>query len=206
MDRDPVTVLRAGGLVTMVDEQAAVGGVELWMAAELAEAAVFARLVRYTSGFVSVAMPAVRCAALGFPAMTGIESSYTETRPVQAVTCDAAEGISTGISAADRALTARLLADPDSTPNDFRRPGHLVPLRIRADVTKPTAPARNALTMCTVAGLRQAMVRCEVVLDSGALARPADGFALAQQLGSPVVLLRELAAVTPIATAIAQSA
>ena len=196
--RDPVSALRAGGLVTVVDEDALEGGVELWMAAELAEAPTFARLVRHTSGFVTVALPALRCASLGLPAMIGVDASFTETKPVQAITCDAAEGVTTGISAADRSLTARLLADPDATPDDFKRPGHLVPLRIREGLTDPAAPASAALQLCAISGLRQAMIRCEAVLDSGALARPEDGFELADLLGAPVVLLSELTAVTAI--------
>jgi 3,4-dihydroxy-2-butanone 4-phosphate synthase len=197
--RDPVTTLRSGGLVTLIDEDATEGGVELWMAAELAEAPVFARLVRHTSGFVTVALPAVRCASLGLPAMMGVEASFTETRPVQAVTCDAAEGITTGISAADRSLTARLLADPDSTPDDFKRPGHVVPLRIREGLTDPNTSASAALSMCSVAGLRPGMVRCEAVLDSGVLAGPADGFELAALLHAPVIVLSELTSVSLIA-------
>lgn len=197
--RDPLSALRAGELVTIVDEDAADGGVELWLAAELAEAPMFARLVRHTSGFVTVAVPAARCASLGLPAMVGFDASSTKSRPVQAVSCDAAEGITTGISAADRSLTARLLADARSTPEDFRRPGHIVPLRIRDGLTDPAAPASAALQLCAIAGLRPAMVRCEVVLDGGALARPEDGFALAELIGAPVVLLSELTAVTTMA-------
>jgi 3,4-dihydroxy-2-butanone 4-phosphate synthase len=202
--RDPVSALRAADLVVLVDEDATDGGVELWMAAELADAANFGRLVRHTSGFVTVAMPAVRCASLDLPAMAGVEASFTETRPVQAVTCDAAEGTTTGISAADRALSARLLADPDSTSDDFRRPGHLVPLRIRAGLTDPSAPASAALDLCEIAGLRPGMIRCEAVLDSGALAGPADGLELAGLLRAPVVLLSEL--VTETAAPVALTA
>jgi 3,4-dihydroxy 2-butanone 4-phosphate synthase / GTP cyclohydrolase II len=197
--RDPVRALRSGDIVTLIDEDALDGGVELWMAAEVAEAHMFARLVRHTSGFVTVALPAVRCATLGLPPMAGAEAYFGETAPVQAITCDAADGVTTGISATDRALTARLLADPDSTPDDFKRPGHIVPLRIRDGVTNPMLPASAALDLCAIAGLRPGMVRCEAVLDSGALARPADGFELAALLRTPVVLLSELTAVTRIA-------
>jgi 3,4-dihydroxy-2-butanone 4-phosphate synthase len=197
--RDAVSALRAGGLVMLIDGHARTGGVELWMAAEVAEAPVFARLVRHTSGFVTVALPAARCSALVLPAMAGGEAWLKESRPIQAVTCDAAEGVTTGISAADRALTARLLADPDSAPEDFKRPGHLVPLRVREGLTDRTAPASAALAMCSISGLHKAMIRCEVVLPSGELARPSDGFELAGSLGSPVVLLGDVQAVAPVA-------
>lgn len=197
--RDPISALHAGEPVVLIDEDAVEGGVELWMAAQVAEATNFARLVRYSSGFVTVAMPAVRCASLGLPAMAGVEAAFTETRPVQAVTCDAAEGITTGISAADRSLTARLLADPDSVPEDFHRPGHLVPLRIRDGLTDPSAPATAALRLADIAGLRPAMIRCEAVLDSGALAGPSDGRDLARLLRAPLVSLSELSALEPVA-------
>jgi 3,4-dihydroxy 2-butanone 4-phosphate synthase / GTP cyclohydrolase II len=188
--RDPVSALRTGAPVVLIDEDAPEGGVELWMAAELAEAKSFTILVRYTCGFVTIAMPAVRCSSLGLHAMAGLP--FADARPVQAVTCDAADGITTGISAADRSYTARLLADPASVADDFRRPGHVVPLRIRQGLTDPAAPASAALQLAEIAGLRPAMIRSEAVLDSGPLAAPADGFELARRLGAPVVLLSEL--------------
>lgn len=199
MASDSVSALRAGELVVLIDEDATEGGVELWMAAELADAPTFGRLVRHTSGFVTVALPALRCASLGLPPMANVDLPVAEHQPVQAVTCDAAEGVTTGISAADRALTARLLTDPDAAPEDFRRPGHLVPLRVRPSLTDAAAPASVALELCEIAGLRPGMIRCEAVLDSGALAGPAAGFELARTLRAPVVLLSELVAVAPIA-------
>jgi 3,4-dihydroxy-2-butanone 4-phosphate synthase len=199
--RDPISALVSGDLVVMIDEDAPEGGVEVWLSAELAEAANFSRLVRYTSGFVTVALPALRCASLGLPAMANVDQPGTDRQPVHAVTCDAAEGITTGISAADRALTARLLTDPDAAPEDFRRPGHLVPLRIRPGLTDAAAPASVALDLCEIAGLRPGMVRCEAVLDSGALAGPAEGLDLARTLDAPIVALSDLVAdaVAPVA-------
>jgi 3,4-dihydroxy-2-butanone 4-phosphate synthase len=191
---DPVAALRNGDLVVVLDDDAPDGGAELWLAAEGAAAAAFARLVRYSSGFVTVAVPAVRAATLGLPAMIGAEATFGHAAPVQAITCDAAEGITTGISAADRARTARLLADAHATPEDFTRPGHLVPLRIREGVTDATAPAAAALEMCALAGLRPAMIRCELVVPSGALARPVEGLAFAHDHGLAVLSVRELAA------------
>lgn len=190
--RDPVTALRTGNLVVMIDDHVREGGAELWLAAEGVDAIAFARLVRHTSGFVTVAIPAARSAALCLPAMVGVEASFTERRPVQAITCDAAEGITTGISAADRALTARLLADPAATPEHLTRPGHLVPLRVREGLTDINAPASAALELCAIAQLRPAMVRCELVRDSGALADSADGVEFAHRHGLAVVVRRDL--------------
>jgi 3,4-dihydroxy-2-butanone 4-phosphate synthase len=190
--RDPITALRSGDLIVMIDDDATEGGAELWLAAEDADPLAFARLVRNTSGFVTVAVPATHAARLGLPAMVGTEAYFTERRPVQAVTCDAAEGVTTGISAHDRARTARLLADPAATPEHFKRPGHLVPLRVREGLTDVTSPAYVALDMCAMAQLRPAMVCCELVRDSGALADAADGLAYARANKLAVVALRDL--------------
>jgi 3,4-dihydroxy 2-butanone 4-phosphate synthase/GTP cyclohydrolase II len=189
---DPVTALHTGNLIVMIDDHVDEGGAELWLAAEGAEALTFARLVRHTSGFVTVAIPAARSAALGLPAMIGADVTFTERQPAQAITCDAAEGVSTGISAADRALTARLLADPAATPDHFTRPGHLVPLRVREGLTDINAPASAALVLCGIAQLRPAMVRCELVDESGALADAAGGVEFAHLHRLSVVVRRDL--------------
>jgi 3,4-dihydroxy-2-butanone 4-phosphate synthase len=198
--RDPVSALRNGNLIVMVDDDLAGfvdGGAELWLAAEGADPLAFAELVRHTSGFVTVAIPTSRSTRLGLPAMVNDDQSFGDRRPVQAVTCDAADGISTGISATDRALTARLLADPASTPDHFRRPGHIVPLRVRDGFTDLRAPASAALELCAIAQLQPAMIRCELVHDSGALVTPAEGLEFARTHQLAVVAKHELVEATP---------
>jgi 3,4-dihydroxy 2-butanone 4-phosphate synthase / GTP cyclohydrolase II len=193
--RDPVTALRTGNLVVMVDDAVTGirdGGAELWLAAEGADPIAFATLVRHTCGYVSVAIPASRSAQLGLPAMFNSDASLADRSPVQAVTCDAAEGVSTGISAADRALTSRLIADPSTTPDQLTRPGHLVPLRVRDGFTDRRAPASAALQLCASAQLQPAMVRCELVHASGALLTPAEGLEFARAHRLALVGKREL--------------
>jgi 3,4-dihydroxy-2-butanone 4-phosphate synthase len=124
--------------------------------------------------------------------MFNVDASFSDRRPVQAVTCDAAEGVATGISAADRALTARLLADPAATPDHFTRPGHLVPMRVREGFTDFRSPASAALELCAMAQLQAAMIRCELVRDSGSLATPADGLEFARRHHLAVVAKQEL--------------
>jgi 3,4-dihydroxy 2-butanone 4-phosphate synthase/GTP cyclohydrolase II len=80
--------------------------------------------VRYTSGFLCVGFPAVRCDELGLPPSWPTNTACPGA--AYTVTVDASAGISTGISAADRSQTVRLLADERSTPADFTRPGHIV--------------------------------------------------------------------------------
>ena len=101
----------------------------LVVAADLVTPASMAFMVRHSSGFVSVAMTERDANRLWLPPMTRFNESHFGT--ASGVSVDAAEGISTGISAADRARTARVLADPESQVDDLLRPGHIMPLRAR---------------------------------------------------------------------------
>ena len=115
--------------------------------------------IRHSSGFLQVALPSNRCDALLLPAQQG-----TAPGTAQCVTVDAATGITTGISAADRATTIRLLASSDASPASFSRPGHVVPLRADAalpmsDFGRPEA----AVHLVAAAGFPPAAVLTTVV-------------------------------------------
>jgi 3,4-dihydroxy 2-butanone 4-phosphate synthase/GTP cyclohydrolase II len=117
--------LRAGELAILVDDHDGSGEGELIGAAESATAATMSFMVRFSSGFIRVAMPPHRAAQLQLPPMV---SGYESSPRQYTVTVDAAEGITTGISAHDRALTVRLLVAEDTTESMLRRPGHTVPI------------------------------------------------------------------------------
>ena len=104
--------LRAGGLVIVVDDQTRENEGDLVMAAERATPESMAFIVRHTSGFVCVAMPTAVADALELPPMVPSARNSDRMRTAYGVTVDARTGVSTGISAADRAHTARVLADP----------------------------------------------------------------------------------------------
>ncbi|WP_375476555.1 3,4-dihydroxy-2-butanone-4-phosphate synthase [uncultured Jatrophihabitans sp.] len=179
----------AGSLAVLLDDAGASrrGAPLLVVAAALVEPTAMAALVRHSSGFVQVALPARRCAELVLPPLADDVSAHA--RPTPAVAVDAADGVTTGISAHDRAHTARLLADPDTTPADLNRPGHVVPLRMPdpgAQLFGDAASAQAAVRCCGLAGLPPAVVLAHVVLDSGGLASAADAISLARQLSLPV--------------------
>lgn len=114
----------AGGRpVIVVGCEAGDGGVVF--AASRASTALMAFVVRHTSGFVCVALPGERCDELELPPM---HRSHAGREAAFCVTVDASSGVGTGISAADRTRTVRLLADEDTRRSDFTRPGHVVPL------------------------------------------------------------------------------
>lgn len=154
--------LAAGHPVLVVDGEDRENEGDLIIAADRVSTATMAFVVRHTSGFVCVALPAQECERLALPPMHhgGGDRFGTAYR----VTVDAAEGGGTGISARDRAHTARLLAAPSTQPADLNRPGHVIPLAARAGgVLARAGHTEAAVDLTRLAGLRPAGVLCEVV-------------------------------------------
>src|SRR5438093_12029652 len=114
--------IKSGKAVVVIDDEDRENEGDLIFAAELATPELLAFMVRYTSGYICVPLTEADADRLELPPMYHTNQDRRGT--AYAVTVDAAEGISTGISAADRAHTIRLLADPKSAAKDFRRPGH----------------------------------------------------------------------------------
>ncbi|MFT4087702.1 MAG: 3,4-dihydroxy-2-butanone-4-phosphate synthase, partial [Gordonia sp. (in: high G+C Gram-positive bacteria)] len=124
-----IDAFRSGRPVIVVDDERRTNQGGLLVAAELVTRETMAFLVRHTSGFVAVALREADADRLGLPPMRA--ANQDRHRAAYGVTVDARDGVTTGISARDRARTARLLGDPASGPADFNRPGHVVPLRAR---------------------------------------------------------------------------
>ncbi|MFF4595988.1 3,4-dihydroxy-2-butanone-4-phosphate synthase [Amycolatopsis sp. CA-161197] len=151
--------------------------------------------VRYTDGFVCVALPDEDCDRLGLPLMyPGAPACGGEAF---AVTVDARTGGTTGISAADRARTIRLLADPAATPADFTRPGHVVPIRTARENTPHRAGrGEAALDLVRLAGKHEAAVLSGIVSqrESGDLAGPEELASFAADHGLLVVAAADVLA------------
>ena len=121
--------IAAGRAVVVVDSEDRENEGDLIFAAELATPELMGFLVRYSSGYVCVALEPEDCLRLDLPPMRAINEDRHDT--AYTVTVDARTGVSTGISAADRARTARVLADSATEPWELTRPGHVFPLRYR---------------------------------------------------------------------------
>src|SRR5690606_26993062 len=140
---------------------------DLICAAELVTADMVNFMLR-AKGMICVALTSERVAELGL-AMQGVENTEA-MRTAFTVSVDAAErlGVTTGISAADRATTIRLLADPNRGPADLRRPGHVHPLKARdGGVLQRVGHTEAAIDLCRLAGLQPAGVLCEILADDG---------------------------------------
>lgn len=153
--------LRAGNAVVIVDDIAGTG-CDLVTATSGATAGTLHRLVLWGSGFVCVTVDQETCIRLDLPPMSwnGQPSEYAGP---MCVTVDAVAGTTTGISARDRATTARRLADPTSGPGDFTRPGHVVPVRAEAFSGDRPTRAAAASALVDLAGVGPSAVFCGLV-------------------------------------------
>lgn len=154
--------IAAGKAVVVVDDEDRENEGDLIFAADLATPELMAFMIRYSSGYVCVAMEGEDCDRLDLPPMAARNTDRHHT--AYTVTVDAAEGVSTGISATDRAHTVRKLADSSSHPRDFTRPGHVVPLRARpGGVLERPGHTEAAVDLSRLAGRASAGVLCEIV-------------------------------------------
>ena len=154
--------IRAGKMVIVCDDEDRENEGDLIFAAELATPELIAFMVRYTSGYICVPLTESDADRLDLPPMYHTNQDRRGT--AFAITVDAREGISTGISAADRAHTIRMLADPSARATDFTRPGHVVPLRAKnGGVLRRPGHTEAAVDLAVLAGLHPASVLCEVV-------------------------------------------
>jgi 3,4-dihydroxy 2-butanone 4-phosphate synthase/GTP cyclohydrolase II len=162
----------SGRPVIVVDDEERENEGDLIFAAARATPELLAFTVRYTSGYVCVALTGDDCDRLDLPPM--FHTNQDKRGTAYTVTVDAREGVTTGISAADRAHTIRLLADPDSKSVDFARPGHVVPLRAKeGGVLRRPGHTEASVDLARLAGLPSAGVLCEIVSskDDGEMAR-----------------------------------
>ncbi|GAC54119.1 3,4-dihydroxy-2-butanone-4-phosphate synthase [Gordonia amicalis] len=161
----------------------------LLLAGEVATTESLAFVIRHGSGLVQVAMAFEDCVRLQLPPMWPLAEQPGGA--FQTVAVDAATGIGTGISAADRAHTVRTLADPTTTASDLTRPGHVVPLLVRSDVPGPEAAA---LRFAATAGVRPAMALCELVshVDETAMAGVDEALVFARDFALSAVFTSDL--------------
>jgi 3,4-dihydroxy 2-butanone 4-phosphate synthase / GTP cyclohydrolase II len=165
--------IAAGRAVIVVDDEDRENEGDLIFAAEMATPELVAFMVRYTSGYICAPITEAEADRLDLPPM--FHTNQDRRGTAYAVTVDAAEGVATGISAADRARTLRLLSSPDTRPTDLTRPGHVVPLRAKAGgVLRRPGHTEAAIDLAELAGLRPAGVLCEMVNDDGTMQRRPD--------------------------------
>lgn len=163
-----IDAFKHGEFLVVMDDESRENEGDLIIAAEKITQQQMAFLVRHSSGYVCVPLSTERADQLDLPPMLKDRTDRHGT--AYTVTCDYADGTTTGISAHDRALTANQLANPESKPPQFIRPGHILPLRaVPGLLRKRRGHTEASVHLCELAGLQPAAVICELVRDEDGL-------------------------------------
>jgi 3,4-dihydroxy 2-butanone 4-phosphate synthase / GTP cyclohydrolase II len=190
---DALDAVAHGEFVIVVDAAERENEADLVLAAKHMTPEKMAFLLRHCSGIVCVPMPAERADALDLPLMVADNTERHST--AFTVTVDALDGTTTGVSASDRAITARKLADPTAVPADFSRPGHMFPLRAHAEgVLGRTGHTEAAVDLGRMAGLDPVMVICELTRPDGGMVSGEDVADFAARYDLPVVEVKDIVA------------
>lgn len=189
---EAVDEIRAGRMLIVVDDEDRENEGDLVMAAQFATPEAINFMITHARGLVFVPMTAERCQQLQLPPMVAQNTSLFGTAFTVSVDARAA---TTGVSAYERAMTVRLLADPATRPDDLVRPGHVFPVAAAPGGVLQRAGHTEAIVDLTrLAGLHPVGVACEIVRDDGAMARLPDLQQFAARWGLKILLLRDLIA------------
>ncbi|MFC9556474.1 bifunctional 3,4-dihydroxy-2-butanone-4-phosphate synthase/GTP cyclohydrolase II [Rhodococcus sp. NPDC056960] len=190
---EALDAIARGEIIVVVDDENRENEGDLVMAAEHVTTEKMAFIVRHTSGFVCVAMPEERAAALGLPLMVPATANGEGLGTAFGVSVDSRDDVTTGISAADRAVTARKLASSRTRADDLTRPGHVMPLLAQAGgVLERAGHTEATVDVCRIAGVESVGVLCELVDDDGEMSRRTSLFRFARQHHLPIISVRDL--------------
>jgi 3,4-dihydroxy 2-butanone 4-phosphate synthase/GTP cyclohydrolase II len=190
---DALAALRGGRPVLVTDSEDRENEGDVILAAETLSAEWLAWTIRHTSGYLCAPVTNEMADRLGLPLM--VADNRDPLRTAYTVSIDAAQGVTTGISAADRARTIGLLADPSSTTDSFVRPGHVIPLRAKAGgVLERPGHTEAAVDLCRLAGLAPAGAIGELVNDDGTMMRLPEVLATGAVNDLPVITIEQLIA------------
>ncbi len=168
--RDAIDDFRDGKMVIVIDEEDRENEGDLTIAAEKVTPEVINFMAKYGRGLICMPMTGERLRELNIPPMVSKNESTHGT--AFCVSIEARRNVSTGISAADRAITIQTAVDPKTQPEDLIRPGHVFPLRARrGGVLKRAGQTEAAVDLARIAGLSPAGVICEIMNDDGTMAR-----------------------------------
>lgn len=188
---DAIEAMRAGHSVVVVDDEDRENEGDLIFAANAATPELTGFMIRHTSGYVCVGMTGQILDRLGLPPMTSVNEDRKQT--AYAVSVDARDVETTGISAKDRAHTIRVLGDSATEPFDLTRPGHVMPLRaVEGGVLRRPGHTEASVDLARLAGYTPAGALCELVNDDGSMMRAPECRAFADQHGLKMISIADL--------------
>jgi 3,4-dihydroxy 2-butanone 4-phosphate synthase/GTP cyclohydrolase II len=185
--------IRAGRMVVVCDDENRENEGDLTLAAQFATPDAINFMAKEGRGLICLALTPERCDDLGLDLMAAKNESPFET--AFTVSIEAREGVTTGISAADRARTIQVAIDPESAPRDLVQPGHVFPLKAKpGGVLERTGQTEAAVDLARLAGLNPAGVICEIMNDDGTMARVPDLVGYCERHGLKMITVADLIA------------
>jgi 3,4-dihydroxy 2-butanone 4-phosphate synthase/GTP cyclohydrolase II len=186
-----IAELKAGRMVVLVDEEDRENEGDLVMAAEHVTPDAINFMAKYGRGLICLTLTDARCRQLGLKQM--VSDNQTPHGTAFTVSIEAAEGVTTGISAQDRAVTIQAAVAKDAKPTDIIQPGHIFPLRAQpGGVLMRAGHTEAGCDLAQLAGLEPAAVICEILKDDGTMARLPDLVPFAQQHGLKIGAIADL--------------
>jgi 3,4-dihydroxy 2-butanone 4-phosphate synthase/GTP cyclohydrolase II len=185
--------IRAGKMVILVDDEDRENEGDLCMAAQFVTPEAVNFMATHGRGLICLTLTEEHIARLGLPMMAAPGRSSPSLGTAFTVSIEARHGVTTGISAADRAHTMRVAANPECKPDELVTPGHVFPLRARkGGVLVRTGQTEGSVDLARLAGLTPAGVICEIMRDDGSMARLPDLEVFAQKHGLRIVTIADL--------------
>ncbi|SCC20569.1 3,4-dihydroxy 2-butanone 4-phosphate synthase [Gilliamella bombicola] len=186
-----IASIQAGqGVLVLDDEDRENEGDIIW-AAESITSQQMALTIRYGSGIVCLCLPQKRCDELHLPMMVANNTSKNNT--AFTISIEAANGVTTGVSAADRVTTIKAAVNDNAKPSDLNHPGHVFPLVAKeGGVLVRRGHTEASIDLVTLAGLKPAAVLCELTNDDGTMARAPEVVMFAKQYHMPVVTIEDI--------------
>lgn len=183
--------LASGKFIILVDSEDRENEGDLVLAADFVDAKKMNFLIREACGLVCLALTPEQIERLGLPPM--VQNNETSRQTAFTVSIEARDGVDTGISAADRARTIQVAANPNSKRTDVISPGHIFPLRsVEGGVLARPGHTEGSVDLCRIAGLNPAAVICEIMNEDGSMARMNDLEAFSKKHSIPILTIQEL--------------
>ncbi|MGQ9642771.1 MAG: bifunctional 3,4-dihydroxy-2-butanone-4-phosphate synthase/GTP cyclohydrolase II [Ignavibacterium sp.] len=188
---EAIEEIKNGKVIIVVDDEDRENEGDFVCSAEYVTPDIVNFMITHGRGMLCVALSKKRLDELNLPLMVDTNSALHGTQFT--ITVDAIEGTTTGISAADRALTIKKLVDENSKPEDFARPGHIFPLRAFDEgVLRRAGHTEAAVDLCRLANLKPAGVLCEILREDGEMARVPELIEIAKKFNLKILTVQDL--------------
>ncbi len=192
---EAIEEIRQGRMVVVCDDENRENEGDLTMAAQFVTPEAINFMAKEARGLICLALSPERCDELGLNLMAAKNESAFETAFTVSIEAHARHGITTGISAADRARTIQVAIDPQTSPRELVQPGHVFPLKAKAGgVLERVGQTEAAVDLARIAGLIPAGVICEVMNDDGTMARVSDLVPYCERHGLKMITVADLVA------------